>query len=147
MSYNFTKKDFKKISAALGAPEPTMVGNAAHFEILYEFKQRKLTLEIYPEIQIGDKHGNLVSVYTPVGLMQLHFCTNFIASEELGEVILFAETKDKLSGFIISKDAGLTCYSNVDKDLLSKDPFKLCGEVLGCAIQLSLTEHKLEEIK
>jgi hypothetical protein len=63
----------------------------------------------------------------------------FITSEETRRShLLCRRKKKKLTGFIISKDAGLTCYANVDKDILSKDPFKLAGEVIGCAMQTRL---------
>lgn len=147
MNYQFSKKDIAKIAKTLATEEPKKEGNLFRFIINDYISGRKITLEIYPELMIGSRKGNLIQVFSPVGLNQLHHCTNFIASEELGEVIFFAEEKEKLTGFILSKDAGLTCYTNVDKDILSKDPFKLAGEVLGCAIQLGLTEHKLQEIK
>ncbi len=146
MSFKFTKKDFKKIAKALDINDPVVEGNHVRYEIENIIGGRKLTIEIYPELQIGSRVGNLITAYTPFGVMQLHFCTNYIASDELGEVILFAENKDKINGFVIGKNAELTCYANVDKDLIAKDPFKLSGEVIGCAMQLSLTEHKLEEI-
>ncbi len=147
MSYQFSKKDIAKIAKALAVEEPKKEGNVFRFIIKDHISWRKLTLEIYPDLVIGNRKGNLIQVFSPVGLNQLHHCTNFITSEELGEVIFFAEEKEKLTGLILSKDAGLTCYTNVDKDILSKDPFKLAGEVIGCAIQLGLTEHKLQEIK
>ena len=145
MSYRFTQKDVTKIAKALGAKKPVQQGNQYVLEI--EAAKHNLTLQIYPELQIGNRSGNLITVIVPSGMMQLHFCTNFIVSEALGEVIFFAETKDKISGFVIGKDAGLNCYTNVDKDLLSKDLLKLSGEVIACAMQLGLTEHALEEIK
>lgn len=147
MSYIFGETDISKIADTLDVAKPELDGNVYRYQVSDQETGRKITLEIFPEMQIGNRNGNLLAVYTPVGLMQLHFCTNFITSEELGEVIFFAEAKDKLTGFIISKDAGLTCYANVDKDLLSKDIFKLPGEIVGCAIQMGLTEHKLQEIK
>ncbi|ACF14239.1 hypothetical protein Ctha_1782 [Chloroherpeton thalassium ATCC 35110] len=147
MSYKFAEKDYARIAAALGMKEPVQLANPVRFEIEDASSQRRITLEIHAELEIGERIGNLISVYTPLGLVQLHFCTDYVVSEELGEVILFAEDRGKISGLILSKDAGLTYYCNVDKSLLSKDPFKLSGEVLGCAIQLSLTEHKLVEIK
>ncbi|MGQ9806186.1 MAG: hypothetical protein ACUVRP_08930 [Chlorobiales bacterium] len=147
MIYHFNKKDIAKIAKTLATEEPKKEGNLFRFAINDYISGRKLTLEIYPDLMIGSCKGNLIQVFSPVGLNQLHHCTNFITSEELGEVIFFAEEKEKLTGFVVSKDAGLTCYTNVDKDILSKDPFKLAGEVLGCAIQLGLTEHKLQEIK
>ncbi|MFN3385012.1 MAG: hypothetical protein ACK42Y_00295 [Candidatus Thermochlorobacter sp.] len=147
MSYKFNKKDFKKIAKALAVKEPIVGHNHARIEIEDHVSKRKVSLEIYPELEIGDKVGNLVQAFTPLGLLQLHFCTDYIVSEELGEVILFAENGSKISGFVIGKDAGITFYANVDKSLLSKDPLKLSGEVIGCAVQLALTEHKLAEIK
>jgi hypothetical protein len=147
MSYKFTKKDFKKIAKALSAKDPIIEHNHARIEIEDIISGRKVALEIYPELEIGDRVGNLVQIFTPLGLLQLHFCTDYVVSEELGEVILFAENGSKISGVVLAKDAGVTIYSNVDKSLLSKDPFKLAGEVIGCAMQLALTEHKLAEIK
>jgi len=147
MSYKFLEKDYARIAAALGIKEPDQQENPMRFEIEDTAAQRKITLEIHPELEIGERIGNLITAYTPLGLVQLHHCTDYVVSEELGEVILFAEDREKISGLVISRDAGLTYYCNVDKELLSKDPFKLSGEVLGCAIQLSLTEHKLVEIK
>jgi hypothetical protein len=147
MSYLFTKDDIEKISAALQTEISTRTDESVRFVIQDPKQKRNLELEIIFKLELGEKTGNLVSLYTPLGLMQLHSCTNYIASQELGEVIMFAESKDTVSGLIISKDAGVTTYTNVHKSLLSKDPFKLRGEVLGCAIQLSLTEHKLEEMK
>jgi hypothetical protein len=147
MSHHFTKKDIAKIAKTLSIEEPKKEGNLFRFVVINFISGRKITLEIFPELELGSRKGNLIQVFSPVGLNQLHHCTNFITSEELGEVIFFAEEKEKLTGFIISKDAGLTCYANVDKDILSKDPFKLAGEVIGCAMQLGLTEHKLQEIK
>lgn len=147
MNYKFTKRDFKKIAKALNAKDPITANNHIRIEVEDIISGRKVAMEIYPELEIGDRVGNLVQIFTPLGLFQLHFCTDYVVSEELGEVILFAENGDKISGFVVSKDAGITCYSNVDKSLLSKDPFKLSGEVIGCAMQLALTEHKLAEIK
>lgn len=147
MSYLFTKNDFEKISQALDAKATVSSDETVRFVVEDQKKRRNIELEVITDIEIGDKKGNLISIYTPLGLIQLHGCTNYIASGELGEVILFAETKDTVSGIVISKDAGITSYTNVQKSLLSKDPFKLRGEILGCAIQLSLTEHKLEEMK
>lgn len=147
MDYKFTKRDYKKIAKALDVKEPMHDGNLYRFEVENFSTKQRLTLEIFPDLAIGSRTGNMVQLYTAVGMMQMHFCTNFVASDELGEVIFFAEAKDKISGFAIGKDAGCSFYANVDKDILSKDPFKLSGEILGCAMQLSLTEVKLDEIK
>jgi len=147
MSYTFSKEDYEKISLALEAKMNVGSDQSVRFLIEDQNKQRSVEVEFISEIDLGEKNGTLISIYTPLGLMQLHNCTNYIVSQELGEVILFAEVKETISGFVLSKDAGVTTYTNVQKSLLSKDPFKLSGEVLGCAIQMSLTEHKLEEMK
>ena len=39
----------------------------------------------HADIPIGDKIGNLVSVYTQNAHLQLHFCTGYVVSEMLGE--------------------------------------------------------------
>ena len=66
-------------------------------------KNRKLTLEIFPDIQIGTKTGNLVNVFTPSAHAQLHFCSGFVASDVLGEVTFIGTHNGRLSGIIVEK--------------------------------------------
>ncbi len=109
-------------------------------------QNRKLTLEIYPEIPIGKKTGNLVCVFTSSAHAQLHFCTGFVASEVLGEVVFIGEHNGHLSGIIVEKAAACSIYSNVNAALLSSDFTKLGPEVMLSGVALSLAEHLLEEI-
>ena len=109
-------------------------------------QNRKLTLEIYPEIPIGEKTGNLVCVFTKSAHAQLHFCTGFVASEILGEVVFIGAHKGHLSGIIVEKAAACSIYSNVNAALLSSDFTKLGPEVMLSGVALSLAEHLLEEI-
>jgi len=106
---------------------------------------RKLALEIYPDIQIGNKRGNLISVYTANTHLQLHFCTGFVISEMLGEVTFFNEESGRVTGLIVEQEVGCSMYANVDKSVLSGDFTTLGPEVMLSGIALSLTEQVLRE--
>lgn len=140
----FTKRQVKKIAEALQAEAKP---NGKHFRIVVDNPEagRKLSLEIHPDIAIGRKKGNLISVFTSYGLLQLHFCTGFVVSRALGEVTFVAENKGKLSGLIIEKEAGCSLHANVDTAVLSGDFTRLGPEVVLSGIALSLTEKLLPE--
>jgi len=108
-------------------------------------ENRKLSLEIYPNIPIGKQRGNLISVYTRSTHLQLHFCSGYVVSEMLGEVTFVGECEGRLSGLIIEKVAACSLYANVDASLLSGDFTKLGPEVMLSGIALSLVEHILPE--
>ena len=91
MSKVFSKNDINKIGQILEA-EPKFKVNNYRFVIENKESKQHISLEIYPDIQIGDKKGNLVSVYTPSSHLQLHFCSGYVVSELLGEVTFIAET-------------------------------------------------------
>jgi len=117
-----------------------------YYRFLLENKEenRKLSLEIYPEIQIGKKEGNLISIYTSNAHLQLHFCAGYVVSEMLDEVTFIAEDSGKLSGLIVEKGAGCSLYANVDRELLSGDFTALGPEVMLSGIALSLTEEVID---
>ena len=108
---------------------------------------RKLALEIYPDIQIGDKRGNLISVYTANTHLQLHFCTGFIISEMLGEVTFISEKDGQISGLVVEREVGCSMYANVDRSVLSGDFTQMGPEVMMSGIALSLTEHVLDSVE
>ena len=108
---------------------------------------RKLALEIYPDIPIGRKRGNLISVYTEAAHLQLHFCSGVILSEDLGEATFIGEHQGKLSGLIIEKTAGCTLFANVDRSILSGDFTQLAPEVMMSGVALSLTESLLDPVR
>ncbi len=141
-----TKKVIAKISNALGV-EAKLCGN--NYRLIVENKEdgRKISLEIYPNIPIGSKKGNLISVYTPSAHLQLHFCSGYVVSNMLGEVTFIGEHHGQLSGLIIEKEAGCSLYANVDSSLLSGDFTKLGPEVMLSGIALSLTEGLLRGAK
>ena len=142
MAMKFTDKEIAKIAKLLGV-EAKYKGNNYRFVLCNEESGRKLSLEIYPEIPIGQKKGNLISVYTENSHLQLHFCTGFVISEYLGEVTFVAENSGQLSGLTIEKEAGCSLYANVDASLLSGDFTQLGPEVMLSGIALSLAEDIL----
>ena len=108
-------------------------------------ENRKVSIEIFPDIKIGHQTGNLVSVYTNATHLQLHFCSGYVVSEMLGEVTFVGERNGRLSGLIIEKGAACSFYANVDTSLLSGDFTKLGPEIMLSGIALSLAEDLLPE--
>lgn len=139
MSEQFRDEDIKKIASVLGV-EPKAKGNSIRFEVENKDLNRKLALEIYPNIPIGRRRGMLVSVYTPTAHLQLHFCTGYVVSEMLGELTFVGETNGKLSGLTIEREGGCSLYANVDRAILSGDFTTLGPEIMLSSIALSLTE-------
>ncbi len=138
----FTDDDIKTISKVLGV-EP--VKRVDHFRFVLENTKdkRRLSLEIYPDVPIGETKGNLISIYTHNTHFQLHFCTGYVPSESLGEIIFIGEFMGRVSGIVVEKEAGCSVYSNVDASLLSGDFTKLAPEVMLSGIALSVAEHLL----
>jgi len=139
----FTKRDIDKIAKVLGVSAKHR-GNNYRWVLESKETGRKLSLEIYPDIPIGNQVGNLVSVYTPSAHLQLHFCTGYVVSESLGEVTFVGEHQGRLSGLIVEKEAGCSLFANVEATVLSGDFTKLAPEVMLSGIALSLTEPLLE---
>ncbi len=139
MPFTFTQRDFRKLSKVLGVPAKHK-GNNVRFEIGGKDPRRTLSLEIYPNLPIGTRRGNLVTVYSPTAHLQLHFCSGFVVSELLNEVTFISEDGGKLSGLIIEKEGGCSLYAHVDREILSGDFTRLGPEVMLSGIALSLTE-------
>ncbi len=146
MSFQFQKKDYCKIEKVLGAE---FVESDQCCRLVLENKEedRKLSLEIYSDIVIGDRKGCLISVYTRSTHLQLHHCSGYVVSGMLGEVTFVGECGDKVSGLIIERGAACSLYANLDAKLLSGDFTKLGPEVMLSGIALSLVEHILPENK
>ncbi len=139
MNSLFEKSDIKKIGKVLGV-EGKLKGNNFRFEFR-AVDNRQLALEIYPDISIGKKKGNLISAYTHNTHFQLHFCSDYVVSQDIGEVTFISETKDKVSAIVVEKEGGCTFYSNVDKSILSGDYRMLAVDVMLAGIALSLTKE------
>ncbi len=144
MSFAFTPEKFSEIEKVLETSFHKR-GNQYRAVLENEEEQRKLIIEIYPDTPIGDKKGNLISIFAMNSHIQLHFCTGFVASDFLGEVTFFGEHAGHLSGIVIEKQAACSVFTNVDASLLSGDFEKLAPEVMLSGIALSLTEPLLEK--
>ncbi len=72
--------------------------------------------------------------------MQLHNCSGFVASEELGEVTFVAETTDRISGLVVEREAACSLYSDINRDLISSDFSRFGVEVMLSGVALSLAE-------
>jgi hypothetical protein len=142
MTFKFKQKDFQKLTQVLDV-RPKHIGNSMRYEIENKKQQRKLAVEIYSDIEIGNRKGNLVSVYTSTAHLQLHFCTGYVVSKMLGEITFIGENNGKLSGLTIEREGGCSLYANVDREILSGDFTKLGPEVMLSGIALSLTESIL----
>jgi len=142
MNTGFSEQDVKKIAEVLGAAYQK-TGNM--FRIKVTAEQRELSLEIHPDMLIGDTTGDLISVYTPTSHLQLHFCSGYVISESLGEVTFVGEHGGRLSGLIVEQGAGCSLFANVDRKLLSGDFTRLGPEVMLTGLALSLTEDILPD--
>ena len=138
--FEFKESDIKKIGQVLGVTVKHR-GSNFRFELENKSLNRKLSLEIYPSIHIGQRKGNLISVYTPTAHLQLHFCTGYVVSKLLGEITFVAESDGKLSGLTVEREGGCSLYANVDRSILSGDFTTLGPEVMLSGIALSLTEN------
>lgn len=89
----------------------------------------------------------MVVVYTPNSHLQLHDCSGYVISEDLGEVTFVGETKEKISGLVVERKAACALYANVKRELISGDFTRLGIEVMLSGVALSLAEEILEGSK
>ena len=139
----FTKADIDHIARILDAQVKEM-GSNYRLTITNEEGGRKISLEIYPDMQIGKERGSLIIVYASSAFLQLQFCTGYVVSKMLGEVTFVARHQGRISGLIVEREAGCSLYANVDESVLSGDFTQLGPEVMLSSIALSLSEQLLE---
>lgn len=150
MAFSFSDDDLKRIASVLGV-EPKRDAREARFELQDEASGRRIALEIQQEIDVPasiaeEGKATLVSVYANSSFLQLHNCTGFIASEELGEVIFFAKRGGAMNGLVVEREAGCSLYANVDERLLSTDFTQLPPELIMSSVALSMTESLFDNI-
>ncbi len=139
-----TKRDIDKIARIVAAEEVRKERDHYWLKLTNLPEKRALILEIYPKILLGQEQGTLVVVYTSTSHLQLHSCSGYVISEDLGEVTFVGEFAGKVSGLVIERGAACSLYANVKRELLSGDFTKLGVEVMLSSIALSLTEGILE---
>ncbi len=138
----FQKKDIEIIRKVLGV-EPVKRVDHYRFVLENQKDKRRLSLEIYPVVPIGNEEENLITIYTHNTHIQLYACTGYVPSESLGEVVFFTENRGRISGVIVEKEAGCSVYNNVEASVLSGDFTQLAPEVMLSGIALSVAEHLL----
>ncbi len=148
-SFRFRDEDLARIAVVLGA-SLEREGTLARFRLQIDVPCRQLTLEIQPELHLpyreGKEEPNLVAVYASNAFLQLHNCTGYIASEELGEVVFFAREGEKVSGLVVEREAGCSLFANVSQRLLQADFTRLPPEVVMSSVALSMTETLFEQM-
>ena len=136
----FSNEDIQKIQLTLGATESIREGDHYRLKVVQTEEKRSLVLEIYPDTELGKNRGALIVVYTGGAHLQLHNCSGFVASEELGEVTFVAETTDRISGLVVEREAACSLYSDINRDLISSDFSRFGVEVMLSGVALSLAE-------
>ena len=140
----FQKSDITRIAACLGGPEVTDELDHFRIKLVNRAEKRQLSLEIYPEVSLGENaKGPLIVIYTNNCHLQLHDCTGYVISEELGEVTFVSECVDKISGVVVEREAACSLYSNVARNLISDDFTRFGVEVMLSGVALSLAEDVL----
>ncbi len=147
MGTNFSQADADKIGAVLGAEKVTLEKDHFRLKIANQEERRIMTLEVFPETGLGKGRGMLVVVYTGNSHLQLHNCTGYVLSEELGEVTFIAEDSDRLSGLVAERGASCSLYASINRELISSDFTQLGVEVMLSGVALSLAEEVLGKEK
>jgi hypothetical protein len=140
----FSKEDIDKIAACLGRAEVTDMKDYFRLKLVNAAEKRQLSLEIYPEVSLGVRtKGALVVIYTQNCHLQLHNCSGYVVSEELGEVTFVSESAGKISGLVVEREAACSLYSNAERNLISDDFTRFGVEVMLSGVALSLAEEIL----
>lgn len=141
-----SKEDIDKIADCLGHPEVSDLKDHYRLKLVKPEEKRQLSLEIYPEVALAEEAtGALVVVYTHNCHLQLHNCTGYVLSEELGEVTFVSESAGRISGLVVEKEAACSLYTNVNRGLISDDFTRFGVEVMLSGVALSLAEDILRD--
>src|SRR3972149_3319580 len=141
----FTKKDIDKIAACLRTTEISFEKEYFRLKLSNPAEKRWVTLEIYPETYLGKARGSMLVVYSGNCHLQLHRCSGYVLSEEVGEVTFVSESEGKISGLVVEREAACSLYANVNRDLISGDFTKLGVEVMLSGVALSLAEDLFDQ--
>jgi hypothetical protein len=145
MSSYFTQADADKIGQLLQAAAVSKEADHYRLELVNREERRRMLLQIYPEVALGKDSGMLIVVYTGNSHLQLHNCTGYVVSEDLGEVTFVAETEASLSGLVVERGASCSLYAALERDLISSDFTQLGVEVMLSGVALSLAEEILSQ--
>ena len=141
----FDQRDVDKIAGCLDVAERDFHADHHRLKLINKDERRMLVLELYASAGSATQAGPMVVVYTSGGHLQLHNCTGFVCSEELGEVTFVGEHAGRLSGLVVEREAACSLYANVTRELISGDFTKLGVEVMLSGVALSLAEEILDK--
>jgi hypothetical protein len=141
----FSKEKIDEIAKVVGAEKIEWDTDHYRLKISSRESRRLLVLEIYPSTALGKKTGAMIVVYAGGAHLQLHNCSGFVCSEELGEVTFVSETGKQISGIVVESDAACSLYSNINRELISSDFTKFGVEVMLSGVALSLAEDILQK--
>ncbi len=141
----FNQEAAEKIAAVLGAEKVQQEKDRFRLKVVNHEEKRSLSLEIFPETSFGKTRGVLLVVYTGNSHLQLHNCTGYVVSEELGEVTFVSESEDRLSGLVVESGASCSLYAGINRELISSDFTQLGVEVMLSGVALSLAEDILSK--
>jgi len=147
MSDALGKKDLGKIASVLGAIKVIHDTDHYRIKVVNKEEKRSLTLQIYTETQLGRERGMLIVVYAGNVHLQLHNCTGYVVSDELGEVTFVAESPERLSGLVVERGASCSSYAAMNRELISSDFSKLGVEAMLSGVAMSLAEEILSSKK
>ncbi len=143
MSASFNQSDADKIGKVLAAESVSFEADHYRLKLANDEEKRTLVLQVYPEVTLGKVRGMLVVVYTGNSHLQLHNCTGYVISNELGEVTFVSEQKDQLSGLVVERGASCSLYGGMHRDLISSDFTQLGVEAMLSGVAMSLVEDIL----
>jgi len=140
----FEKSQIDDIARIIGADNVEWQTDHYRLKVVAEQVKRMLVLEIYPDTDLGKSKGSMIVVYTGASHLQIHNCSGFVTSEELGEVTFVGEQGGYISGLVVEKEAACSLYANISRDLISSDFTKLGVEVMLSGVALSLAEEVID---
>lgn len=138
-----TREEAERIGKILGAEKVSEESDRFRIKVDNKEENRSLSLEIFPEIALGKTRGLLIVVYTGNSHLQLHNCSGYVVSEELGEVTFVSEKESRLSGMVVERGASCSLYAALNRELISSDFTQLGVEVMLSGVALSLAEDLL----
>ncbi|NNE36538.1 MAG: hypothetical protein HKN13_14990 [Rhodothermales bacterium] len=150
MANALTRDNVELIAETLGVPAQ-LSDKSVRFELSHDGTARTLTVEVHFALEVPDElksvaTGALVSVYGTNSFLQLHRCSGFITSKELGEVIFFAREAGITNGLVVEREAACSLHANVDERLLSVDFMSLPAELVMSTVALSLTDTLFDDL-
>jgi len=140
----FTEDDVKKIAGILNVGKVTFEKDHYRLKVVNQAEKRVLILEVYAEELLGKNRGMLVVVYTGNSHLQLHNCSGYVVSEELGEVTFVVEKDNQLSGLVVERGASCSLYAGMNRELISSDFTNLGVEVMLSGVAMSLAEDIID---